>query len=65
MSNVKAVVPATPMQDEYRWRCQVCGREMAYSQPISLELSALLVGTFSKYHAEHCAPAAGEEVSGV
>jgi hypothetical protein len=42
------------LKSEVRWACRVCGREMAYSQPISLALSALLVGTFIQYHEEHC-----------
>ena len=42
------------MQNEVRWGCRVCGQEMAYSQPITVGLSGMLVGTFVEYHKEHC-----------
>lgn len=49
MHNVIAV--ASQLPNEQRWRCKVCGREMAYSQPISLGQMCLVLGAFIEAHA--------------
>lgn len=61
MSTIKIVSSTIPLHDEQRWRCLICNRELAYSQPISLELAALLVGTFTDYHENHCGRLAERE----
>lgn len=53
MANVISAPKKAPLVDEMRWRCKVCGREMAYSQPITLVQQCLLIGAFIEGH-EQC-----------
>lgn len=60
MSNVKA--GKTRPNDEQPWRCQVCGQELIYSQPIDFRLAMHLVKLFSDFHDERCkAPEVAKE----
>jgi hypothetical protein len=53
-SPVKAAVSTEPLAQEQRWRCQVCGQEMAYSQPIGLALACMLISVFVEAHRSKC-----------
>lgn len=56
---VQAIKTHAPMEHEQRWRCAVCGQQMGYSQPISLELALALLAPFLDYHRAKC----GKEVT--
>lgn len=61
MGNVISAPKHAPLVDEVRLRCKVCGREMAYSQPISLNQQGLLLGAFIEGHAQCGQPKEGGE----
>lgn len=60
MGNVKAA--PSQLLNEQRYRCVVCGREMAYTTPISINQQGLLMGAFIEGHAQCGQPEVGEEV---
>ncbi len=62
MGNVKSA--PSQLLNEQRWRCVVCGREMAYTLPISINQQSLLIGSFIEGHAQCGQPEGGEEVAG-
>ncbi|MGI4873196.1 MAG: hypothetical protein ACRYFX_18705 [Janthinobacterium lividum] len=46
--------PVKPMADEGRWKCEACGQEFGYTQPIPFSLQLDLLKVFSDYHGQHC-----------
>lgn len=61
MGNVTST--ASQLLNEQRFRCKVCGCEMAYSQPITINQECLLMGAFIEGHAQCGQPKAREEVA--
>jgi transcriptional regulator with XRE-family HTH domain len=47
-SHIHAVAPQ--VEGEARWRCEHCGHELAFSQPIEMELMLRLIKVFSNGH---------------
>lgn len=45
----------TGKTDEAKWRCEGCGKWLAYSQPIEFGASLALVKIFKDAH-DHCQP---------
>jgi hypothetical protein len=42
-------------KDEAGWRCEGCGKELRYTQPINFKLSLNLLKVFGDFHAA-CPP---------
>lgn len=49
------VKPTERIVDEARWKCERCGKELAYTQPIAFSLALELVKVFGAAH-EDCKP---------
>jgi len=64
MASIIMVKPVKPMEDEARWKCEVCGKELAYSQPASFEMVLELVKVFGDYHNANCKGFAAREGGG-
>lgn len=52
MGNVKSV--PTRASGEMVWKCVVCGATVAYSQPISFQLSLDILKPFMNFHDVQC-----------